>query len=257
MKQNNYLNPTRRWVYRIIKLRNLLIFILLSILGLPSVASLPPITNQIASYILQGVKVNNPSVITEDIYIRVLSDDILNEISNSIYKPEIAKPDNDAFSVKQRMQHRQVISFNLVSKNNVIKTYYLPIEVSIFKKVAMSSTILAKGDIISSQNTVLATRDITVLPSKLYGTYESLLYKEARFTISEDRVLTDHLIKDVPVFRDGDSIKLRISTGKVTVEAEGLARSEGYIGKKVRVQNKTSRQYLEGIVLDKNIVEIR
>jgi len=257
MKLNNYLNPTKRWVYRIIKIKNLLVILLLGTLGLPSVASSHTIASQITSYILQGVKVNSPSVVTTDIYVRILSNNILNKINNLINNIVIARPENDAFSIKQRMQHRQVISFNLVSENNVIKTYYLPIEVSIFKKVAMSRATLAKGEIISSQNTVLATRDITVLPSKLYSTYESLLYKEARFTISGDRVLTDHLIKSIPIIRDGDSILLRIITGKVTVEAEGFARAEGYLGKKVRVQNKQSHKYLEGIVLDKNTVEIR
>jgi len=160
-----------------------------------------------------------------------------------------------AFS-SPRIPKRWVVPIRIYHNEKSIKHVNIPVQFSVLKRVAVSKRLIKRNESLSQQNVQFVTRDITALPTGVFTEGQSLIDYEAVYAISPGRVLTGASVRKTPLIRRGDRILLQSRVGRIIVEAEGVARSDGCPDELIRVQNIRSKRYLEGRVLDRYTVSI-
>jgi flagella basal body P-ring formation protein FlgA len=155
-----------------------------------------------------------------------------------------------------QLRSRLVLPVQVWQAQHLVNQINSPVQVLAWKKVAVSKRFIKKGEQISTRNTRLATRNLTLLPPKIFFDLTILPAYEARYDIVANRVLTGSNLRQRPLIRNGTPVKIRFRSSGIIAEAEGVARADGYPGQPLRVQNTQSKKYLEGIVVDRYTVEI-
>lgn len=79
---------------------------------------------------------------------------------------------------------------------------------------------------------------------------------ETRQTILEGSFPLIHMVQKIPDVRMGDSVRLRIISGGLTLVTQGVVQESGYRGKSVTVLTKQTKKKLIGKVKDSDTVEV-
>lgn len=125
-----------------------------------------------------------------------------------------------------------------------------------FKDVIVSSKQIKTGETIADDMINIEEREITNISSYIENS-ENVIGKEARRRITEGNIILSSYIKEKPFINFGDIVTI-IKNGKgFSIKAKGMAISRGYKGKEVSVRNLSSQKIIEGIVIDKEMVEVR
>jgi flagella basal body P-ring formation protein FlgA len=84
-----------------------------------------------------------------------------------------------------------------------------------------------------------------------------VLGKETAVYIRMNQPIFPYMIREVPLVRTKQKIKLRWADPLVLVQVEGMALEDGYLNEEISVMNLASSKKLKGIVLSSGVVEIR
>ncbi|MFH1428169.1 MAG: flagellar basal body P-ring formation chaperone FlgA [Candidatus Margulisiibacteriota bacterium] len=162
--------------------------------------------------------------------------------------------DNNELLSGYSLQPRIVIPLNISNNGRIIKRINMPVQINIFQKVAVSSQLIKKNELFSTENINLVTMNITVLPKEVFSSISELNTYEPRYSIGPDRVISKVLVRQIPLIKNGAAVSLIFKEGRIAVKAEGVARADGLFGETIRVQNNASKEYLTGRVLDEDTV---
>ncbi len=80
---------------------------------------------------------------------------------------------------------------------------------------------------------------------------------EARTPIAAGDPLTPLTVSPLPDARRGDPVQVIVVRGSVRLRAEGRLLADATIGQPVRVHNETTHTALQGLLIDKETVEIQ
>jgi flagella basal body P-ring formation protein FlgA len=80
---------------------------------------------------------------------------------------------------------------------------------------------------------------------------------EAMQTILEGQFLTSSSVQRVPDVRRGDSIRIHLISGELTLSTLGIAEEPAYMNKQVRVMTTKSKRELSGYLRSGGVVEVK
>jgi flagella basal body P-ring formation protein FlgA len=135
-------------------------------------------------------------------------------------------------------------------------TVYVPVKVVAYKKVLVVTRPMKRGHVLLKNDLELATRDLSTLRSSYLTDSEQAVGKTLRRSISSGTMLSTSMLASPRIIRRGQAVTLVSRTGGLQVRATGKALMDGASGQRIRVQNKTSKKVVEGVVISAGVVQI-
>ena len=74
--------------------------------------------------------------------------------------------------------------------------------------------------------------------------------------LSKGTILTKHMIKSPMAIKRGQMVTLIAKNSVIEVRMEGKAMSKGAIGERIKVKNLKTNRIVEGIILDKHLINV-
>jgi len=144
-----------------------------------------------------------------------------------------------------------------VTAEDFSRKVFVRAKVEVFKGIVVADRLIKRGEEIQSEDLKLEERDIALLPQKYFESLDQIVSAEAKTTIPKNSTLFEWMAKKIPLIRRGDKVTIRVSASSLLVKSEGVALSDGYLGKKMTVKRKDIKKSLEGIVVSANEVEVK
>lgn len=130
-------------------------------------------------------------------------------------------------------------------------------EIKANAQVLVFKTKLGRHVRIQEKDLALEPRDLTFIPKGYLRRATEVLDKETAVYIRPQQPIYPYMIREVPMIRAKQKIKLRWADPLVAVQVDGLALQDGYLDQEISVMNLASSKKLKGRVLSEGVVEIR
>ena len=134
---------------------------------------------------------------------------------------------------------------------------FLRSKVSIFDKIVVAKKRLQRGDIISSDEAVMEERDIAVLNPDIIRDFGLAYGKEVKTFVPMGNPVYGWMLKEKPLVRKNEKVKIISGSAGVTVSADGTALADGDMGSDVKVKNTDSGKELIGVVTGTGEVTVK
>lgn len=150
-----------------------------------------------------------------------------------------------------------VFKVNIISNGSIVKTFGVPVRVSVFDTIAVAAGTINRGEMLSSANIKYETKEVSLiydnilkisdrpegfLAGKIYRTGEII---DRRFVGTPPDVLIHTPV--ALIFKNND----------ITVSLDGEALDNGKIGDYIRVNNKRYKKQYKGQIIDKSTVMVK
>ena len=133
---------------------------------------------------------------------------------------------------------------------------YVPVTVVTTSAVVVAAEHLPKGSLLTAEVLRLETRDVTRNRTGYYASIEAALGQRVVRPILKGRLVSPDMLAAENVIRRGQSVTLIVSTGGFKIQMSGKALIDGAIGQRIKVENTSSGQVVEGIVRSREHVEV-
>lgn len=118
--------------------------------------------------------------------------------------------------------------------------------------------VLYRDDIVSTANAEDVLEDIEGKPFAVSPPLERALGKRVMSTIAKGAVLTDALLKPVPLIKQGDKVLIILKKQNIELKFKGDALQDAQKGGRIKVRTTLpDHKVLEGEVVDSKNVEVR
>lgn len=134
---------------------------------------------------------------------------------------------------------------------------FLRTKVSIYDRIVVATKRLKRGDIISSAEAAVEERDIAVLNPDIIKDINGALGREVKTFVPGGNPIYSWMIKDKPLVRKNEKIKITADSQNVLVSADGISLEDGNLGSEVKVKNSSSGKELIGMVTGTGEVTVR
>jgi flagella basal body P-ring formation protein FlgA len=124
--------------------------------------------------------------------------------------------------------HRQTVSFVVKRWENVLKL----------------ARAIHKAEVLDSASVELTREETTFQQRKLLFSVEQAVGRSAMRNLREGELLVDNWLSTPYAVREGDQVRLFVSVGGATVQAQGIAKQSGFKGETIRVLNADTRKEL-------------
>jgi flagellar basal body P-ring formation protein FlgA len=111
-------------------------------------------------------------------------------------------------------------------------------------EVAVATTILHKGDVVTDANIVMQRQDIGEA-DKPFMAKENIIGMQVARTVSAGTVLKQEHIVSPPVIKDGEMVKIFARKGTLQLSTSGVAKTEGRLGEIISVKNISSNKIIQ------------
>lgn len=133
---------------------------------------------------------------------------------------------------------------------------YVPAEVSVYRQIAVASRSLARGHRLTAGDVTLAVRDTGQLRQGFVTHTDAAIGMALQRPLQAGDPVRLSQLEAPTVVRRGDQVRLKASTGTITVDTKGTALSDGRVGDQVRVRNDRSERVVRGRVIGPGTVEV-
>lgn len=133
---------------------------------------------------------------------------------------------------------------------------YVPVEVSVLKRVWVASRPLPRGHVLEAGDLVPDQRDVSGMTGGYIEEKQSLLGQRLKTSVLAGRALTPGLIKADSVVHRGQTVTLAVTSAGLNIKMSGKALADGAINQRIRVENLNSGRIIEGIVKSRETVEV-
>jgi len=134
---------------------------------------------------------------------------------------------------------------------------FLRTKVSVFDRIVVAKKRLKRGDLISSTEAGIEERDVAVLNSGIIKDIGLVFGKEAKTLIPNGNPVYDWMIKDRPLVKKNERIKISAGSENIAVAAVGVSLEDGNMGSEIKVKNLSSGKELIGMVTGTGEVTVK
>lgn len=124
---------------------------------------------------------------------------------------------------------------------------YMPVRIDHFMTVAVATQNLNAGHILTEDDIALAEMNTQQIRENVYTDQSRLIGTKAKRRIAANQPI--RASQTCFVCR-GDDVTIRSEIANLSIEAKGVARSDGHLGEKIRVKNARSQKDLRGVITD-------
>ena len=135
-------------------------------------------------------------------------------------------------------------------------TLYVPVTVSILRKVLVVDRGVKRGGLLTKADMRLEERDVTRLRQDYLERPEQALGKTPKRSLKAGAVLTASLLESSSVVRRGNRVTILGEIGGISVRMQGKALDDGALGERIQVRNSSSNRRIEATVVAAGIVRV-
>jgi len=186
----------------------------------------------------------------------LIQDERIEIIGKSL--PDIILPEGSiTIEGEPRLLYQNAIVDVRILVDGVEKRRIRPLfKVRRFKDVFVAARLIKPKDVITEDMIRKEEREITNI-SGYITEREKIVGNSAGRMIQEGNMILLNNIKELPLINFGDIVSLIKNGNGFSIKARAMAVSTGYKGKKISVRNLSSNKIIEGIVIDRGVVEVR
>ena len=131
-------------------------------------------------------------------------------------------------------------------------TVYVPIKVTLFKKVVLTRQALRKGDKITSTVLYLAEMDVQKLKQGYFTDPKDLMGLVANRDIAPNTPLTPYISELAKLVHKGQEVLIVATAGNLRITMPGTALNDGTLGEVIKIRNNKSNKIVEAQVSGAN-----
>jgi len=189
------------------------------------------------------------------------------ELDSTRYEIEIA-----ANRLKTKIVNVEDLTFRAISKRDPIGpfTIYLQItengecidqgqvrlRISKFKEVLVARDNIKRHELLTEDRFELQRMDVTTLRAQPISSLDEIAAMRSKQNVRRGEVLTSKSVEPIPDINSGGMVTIVYTDGLCTVTAPGKALQTGWIGKSIKVRNKTSGKIIQARVKDAQTVAV-
>jgi len=122
--------------------------------------------------------------------------------------------------------------------------------------VLTARRLLPRGSALSATDFELRARPVNGLGDRYPGNLQALAGARLRLPLNAGEVLSNEMLEQLPLIRRGQQVTLMARSGAVEIRVNATALADGHAEQRIQVQNQNSRQIVEAVVRDSNLVEV-
>jgi flagellar basal body P-ring formation protein FlgA len=148
-------------------------------------------------------------------------------------------------------------SFSLILTvdGKVVKNMSVRGQLKAMAQIVVTSEPLRRGTVLQAQHLGQAAVDINDLAEPEFDS-QRLLGRQLTRSLPTGSPILGYMIKEQPVVRRGQLVKITIASGSLHLSATGLAHNDGRIDQMIKVQNLSSNKTIHGRVTGPGMVEV-
>ncbi len=135
-------------------------------------------------------------------------------------------------------------------------TLYVPVRISQNMQVLVLTRSLNRGEIISADMLSLQSRDTATLPYGYLSNLSDATGKTLKRPMIAGSVLSPDAMEAQRIIKRGQLVTVVSRIGGLEVRAQATALSDAGQGERLRVENKSSKRVIEGVVRSADTIEI-
>ena len=135
-------------------------------------------------------------------------------------------------------------------------TIYVQAHITAYTDALIATRGMRRGDQLSASDFTLKRLDLSSLPRNYLDQPEQAKGLILKRTIQRGTVLVSSILEAPKLVRRGQKVSLLAVRNGIQVRSRGQSLSDGVSGQRVQVKNLRSKRIIEGIVIDKGIVEV-
>lgn len=147
----------------------------------------------------------------------------------------------------------QVLSGNIIvgiefwHNNQKLRRVEVPVRIKLYKEVLVAKKTISRGEQINLENCNVEKKEIpsSIEPNKTE--FETIIGKEAKYFIVKGTIVTKDLVQDPFAIRRGEKVRVVVLSGKVQINAYGIALNDANAGETVRVRREGNNSVLVGL----------
>ena len=141
-------------------------------------------------------------------------------------------------------------------RDRVVRRVPVWLAVSAYRPLLTTQRALRPGDPVGEKDVAMRERDVTVLDSTVLDSVDGLSGLRARRYLPANAVVRRGDLEPAPPVVREQQVAVRVSTGRVQIEARGVAQQDGQAGEVIRVRNPGSVEVYLAKVTGIGVVEI-
>jgi flagella basal body P-ring formation protein FlgA len=135
-------------------------------------------------------------------------------------------------------------------------TIYVSVHISYRGNVVVAAHSLSRGAVIGASDIMIQARNLQSEPFGYLTQGEQVVGMRTLRPIRAGAPIARSLVEEVPVVTRGQKVWLIAESPHLQVRMTGTALQDGAVGDRVRVQNRSSRKIVEGIVAQDGAIRI-
>lgn len=156
----------------------------------------------------------------------------------------------------QEMKGRIVVPVRLVFHDNTSELVYVTTDVRVYTTVTVAARTIHRNSTVGYADLRTELRDITDLRSLPAAPEQLISNVRATRTVTAGRIITLDMIEPEPVIRRGDKVMVVARCNNLRVTTYGIAREDGWKGKRIRIKTTGARRELYAEVSGPSVVTI-
>ena len=205
------------------------------------------IRKEVERFILESIEADSM-----DVWVQVSS-----SIDGGIKADDVTDIRVDWRKSSDALAGRVVIPVCVRVRGDAYYTTYATAEIRLFDRVCVTNSLLDRHHIFSQNDVGIEMREITGLHAMPYKDMRNILQRRTTRVIGRGRIITEDMVEDPPLIRQGERIRIILVYGNLKVMTMGFARKDGWLGDRIRVRNPKNRSELVGLVVNSKEVEVR
>jgi flagella basal body P-ring formation protein FlgA len=207
------------------------------------------------AYLVQEIKKQAQVIIKKEIKSN------LNIETDNYYISTVSVPGNN-YKVQvtcgsQKFNPITIFKVNILLEGKILKTFGVPISISIFETVAIAAKNISKDELFSQNNIKYELREISLINNNIILLSDSLDNSLADRSFKMDEIIDKRFIKSPPDILMYNPVSLIFENDDITISLDGEALESGKIGEYIRVKNKTYKKQYRGQIIEKNKVMVK
>lgn len=126
---------------------------------------------------------------------------------------------------------------------------YIPVDMSIYTQVVVSTRPLGRGDGIQEGDVELQEAEVGRLNGQYLATLDGAIGLCAKHFLPQGSILGAQALDEPLVIKRGDAVLVSANTDIVSVKMPGIALMDGRRGEQIRIKNKTSAKIVDAQVM--------
>lgn len=135
-------------------------------------------------------------------------------------------------------------------------TLYVPAQVMVYREILVNTRPLTRGEVVNAKDLRLESRSLTTLTSGYLTDSSRAIGNFVKRSLPLGTAITGSMLAPPRLIKRGEQVTVVMESAGVEVRATAKAMSDGASGEKIRVQNTSSKQVLEGVIVSAGVVRI-